>query len=64
MECLRCKAEMFPAKLSAYPGEPYLMNKKPGLLEPEKRSRIGCFVCPACGYVELKAEEPSKLKLE
>ena len=63
MKCLRCETEMFCAKLKGdAPGTGvYLTNKKNGLFEAEKRSAVSCFVCPDCGYVELKADTPKAL---
>ncbi len=38
MKCDRCEAEMFQAKMEVAPaGEVYLMNKKKGIFESEKR---------------------------
>ena len=65
MDCLRCKEEMFNAKLK---GDTvgtivYLTNKKDGIFEAEKRSTVSCYVCPICGYVELQADNAKKLSL-
>lgn len=66
MECMRCKVEMFDAKFKAdtFGTGAYLTNKKKGLLESEKQCTVSCYVCPKCGYVELHADEPEKLKLD
>ncbi len=65
MECLRCKEEMFTAKLCGdmYETGIYLKNKKKGIFETAKTSSVTCYVCPKCGYVELKADEPKKIRL-
>lgn len=65
MECLRCKEVMFTAKLcgDAYGTGMYLKNKKEGMFATEKTSTVTCYVCPECGYVELKADEPKKIRL-
>lgn len=65
MECLRCNAEMFTAKLCgdmAGTGM-YLKNKKKGMFESEKTSAVTCYVCPECGYVELRADDPKKINV-
>lgn len=66
MECLKCKSEMFTAKLNTdlYDTGAYLSNKKKGLFKHEKTCGITCFVCPECGYIELKADNPKELQLE
>ena len=65
MECMRCKVDMFNAKFKTdVGGNAYLMNKKKGLLESEKRSTVTCYVCPKCGCIELHADEPTKLRLD
>lgn len=66
MECLRCKGEMITAKLRGdmVGSEVLLTNKKKGILEVEKRSGVECYVCPKCGYVELKATNPRELILD
>ncbi len=65
MECLRCKNEMFTAKLcgDAYGTGMYLKNKKKGMFETEKICGVLCYVCPVCGHIELKADEPKKIRL-
>lgn len=66
MKCIKCGEEMFRAQLTdgASLCPVRLTNKKKGFLEPEKRSAVLCYVCPKCGYLELYAEEPQKLKLD
>lgn len=65
MECLKCKTTMFDAQIKGdlYGLGLYLTNKKKGLLESEKRTAISCFVCPNCGYIELKAETPQVVQM-
>lgn len=60
MQCFKCKADMKVVKLIGdVTGMPvYIANKKKGILNPETRSNVECFVCPQCGYIELKAEQP------
>jgi len=57
---------MFQAKLAADQSGigVYLTNKKKGWFESEKNSGVTCFVCPNCGYIELKANNPEKLELD
>ncbi|MBQ6887765.1 MAG: hypothetical protein IJN54_09670 [Lachnospiraceae bacterium] len=66
MECLRCNEKMIQANLrgDAVGTAVYLTNKKKGILETEKRSTVGCYVCPKCGYVELNADNAKKLILD
>ncbi len=64
MRCDRCEAEMFQTRLTGMPTEVILTNKKRGIFESEKRSRVLCFVCPECGRVELMAEDPKGLRIE
>lgn len=65
MECMKCKAVMFQARLcgNEHRVGVWLLNKKKGLFESEKRSGVTCFVCPDCGYIELQADDPKGLKL-
>ena len=65
MDCLRCKEEMFNAKLKgdAVGTVVYLANKKNGIFETEKSSTVSCYVCPKCGYIELHADDAKKLSL-
>lgn len=61
--CLRCKEEMFKAKLKgdAVGTVVYLTNKKNGIFEAEKNSAVSCYVCPKCGYIELNADSVKNL---
>ena len=65
MRCSKCDIEMFSAKLTGNTLYPLILtNKKKGILETEKRSDVLCYVCPDCGYIELYAENPKKLRLD
>ena len=65
MRCSKCDTEMFQANLTGNTLFPLLLtNKKKGVFESEKRSAVLCYVCPKCGYIELYAENPEKLKLD
>lgn len=66
MKCEKCGAGLFQANMVSahFLSEILLTNKKPGLLEPEKRSTVSCYVCPACGHIELVADEPKKLQID
>ena len=65
MKCSKCSEEMFHAQLTGNTLYPVLLtNKKKGFMESEKRSAVLCYVCPKCGYIELYAEEPKKLKID
>lgn len=62
MECLKCKEIMYKAKLIGYlSSDVYLTNIRKGFMESEKRSKVSCFVCPKCGYIELKADAPQAI---
>ena len=64
MECGRCQAEMFKAKMvGAQFVEILLVNKKKGVFESEKRSTVSCYVCPGCGHIELIADHPAELQM-
>ena len=65
MDCLRCKEELFNAKLKGdvVGTVVYLTNKKYSVFETEKNSTVSCYVCPKCGYIELKADDVKKLRL-
>lgn len=65
MECIKCKEVMYKAHLVGDVSglDVWLRNKKKGILETEKRSPVSCYVCPACGYVELNADKPQDLMI-
>ena len=67
MECMKCKTEMFKANLTGSSVPPFVLhlsNKKKGIFESEKRCGVECFVCPECGYVELKADNPKSVMID
>ena len=65
MRCNKCNEEMFNATLTGNTLYPLILsNKKKGILEPEKRCYVLCYVCPECGYIELYAEKPKELKID
>lgn len=58
VNCNLCNIEMVKCKFisQAMPGlEPYISIKSKIGLHREKRSEVSCYVCPACGHVELRA---------
>ena len=63
MNCMKCGADMFKAGLQRTGCSDFLMlhNRKKGLLEVTKYSSVSCYVCPACGHVELQADNPGAL---
>ena len=65
MKCDRCEVEMYSAKIvGGMPrDEILLINKKKGIFESEKWSRISCYVCPECGHIELIANDPKGLQI-
>lgn len=64
MECLKCKQQMISAQLNGGISPVHLTNKKKSIFDPEKRSSVSCLVCPECGYIELKADDPKKIIVE
>ena len=65
MECSKCGISMMPTQLCGGLGTPlYLMRKRPGVFESEHRCGVDCFVCPACGAVEFRAQDAKKLLLD
>ena len=65
MKCIHCNSEMIIAKLDAAPATVlYLVNKEKGLLGTEHRSSYTTYVCPECGYVELRADKPKDLVIK
>lgn len=65
MRCNKCDTEMFNAKLTASNLYPVILaNKKKGIFEPSEKCDVLCYVCPKCGYIELYAEKPEKLKID
>mgnify|MGYP007066384385 FL=1 len=64
MQCFKCETEMKKVKfIGNAAGMPsYLAYKEKGVFNPEIRDNVECYVCPKCGYIELKAENPSLFK--
>lgn len=63
MNCTKCNAEMKTVTIAGTMGTPFYLRHKPsGFLSAEKRSGIECYVCPDCGYIELKAVNPEVFK--
>ncbi len=63
MKCVKCECEMIQAELTGNNIYPlFLKNKRNGIIDSEKRADVICYVCPECGYIELYAKDPKKLK--
>ena len=63
MKCLRCGEEMVTANLLMYPAsQPVVQRTRKGLLSAPVQSGTQCLVCIKCGYIELRATQPHKLK--
>ncbi|MBD5134434.1 MAG: hypothetical protein HDT39_00515 [Lachnospiraceae bacterium] len=62
MECIKCNTNMKSVTMYGGVMPVYLEFKKKGILETEKRSMVECYVCPQCGYIELKAKNPEVFK--
>lgn len=63
MKCTKCDTEMVMAVLTGNNIYPVLLkNKRKRLLDAEKMVEVSCYVCPECGYIELYAKEPQKIK--
>lgn len=64
MKCVKCDSEMIQAELTGNNIYPLILkNKKSSILDSEKRMDVLCHVCPDCGYIELYAKDPKKLKV-
>ncbi len=66
MDCIKCGKTMFRAGLTGFASGTFtagLYNKEKGLFGIEKYSSLSCHVCPACGHVELTADDPEALIL-
>lgn len=64
-KCDKCDVEMFTADIcSIFPSPaPLILRKRnKGFFETECRSELECYVCPECGYIELYAKEPKKIR--
>ena len=42
----------------------YLWNKEKGIFNSRKTATVKVYVCPECGYIELRAEKPKDLVLK
>jgi predicted nucleic-acid-binding Zn-ribbon protein len=63
MKCVKCDSEMIQAELTGNNMYPLILkNKKKGIFDSEMRMDVLCYVCPECGYIELYAKDPKKLK--
>ena len=64
IKCLRCENEMVTANLLTYHSsqQPIVQRTRKGILSAPVQSGVKCLVCQKCGYIELRAEEPQKLK--
>ncbi len=60
MECAKCGAEMKAADmLSGMHQIPVVLStKKNSVWDSSKVCAAECYVCPQCGYIELKAAKP------
>lgn len=64
MNCMKCGTDMFRAGITwnsagTFPAGIY--NKEKGVFGITKYSPLSCYVCPACGHVELSVDDPGKL---
>ena len=64
MKCGKCEEDMFKAELRGHYNRVWLRNKEPGLTGIHKTGTVSCHVCPACGYIELYADDPKRLILK
>ena len=63
MKCTKCDTEMFHANLTGNGIYSLILtSKKKSIWESDKSCNALCYVCPKCGYIELYAENPQKLK--
>lgn len=64
MKCVKCDSEMIQAEITGNNIYPLILkNKRKGILASTIRTDVLCYVCPECGYIELYAREPKKLKV-
>ena len=64
MKCIHCDIEMITASMdtglttgSLF----YIWKKEKGVFSSTKKSEVKVYVCPDCGYIELRADEPKNL---
>ena len=63
IKCLRCGNEMVEANFLTYMStQPIVQRTRKGVLSAPVQSAVKCLVCQNCGYIELRATEPKKLK--
>lgn len=61
-KCIRCGVDMVEDLDVKVEGGAYgLKITKPGIFFGKSLGEVRSAVCPACGYVELYLEEPSKI---
>ena len=64
MKCIHCDTEMITANMDTgvtVGSYFYLWNKKKGIFDSNRTSTVKVFVCPDCGYIELRADKPGSL---
>ena len=63
IKCLRCGTDMVEANFETYmSSQPIVKRTRKGILSAPVQSAVKCLVCRKCGYIELRAAEPHKLK--
>ncbi|EXM39544.1 hypothetical protein [Ruminococcus albus] len=63
IKCLRCGTDMVEANFETYMcSQPIVKRTRKGILSAPVQSGVNCLVCRKCGYIELRAAEPHKLK--
>jgi rubrerythrin len=63
IKCLRCGTDMVEANFETYmSAQPIVKRTRKGILSAPVQSGVNCLVCRKCGYIELRATEPHKLK--
>ncbi|WP_052301852.1 hypothetical protein [Butyrivibrio proteoclasticus] len=64
MKCIHCDTEMITANMDTgmtVGSYFYLWNKEKGIFNSRKTTTVKVYVCPDCGYIELRAEKPENL---
>ena len=67
MKCIHCDTEMITANMDTgmtVGSYFYLWNKEKGIFNSRKTATGKVYVCPECGYIELRAEKPKDLVLK
>ncbi len=64
MNCFKCNTKMQKGELETYWDGDFVtkVTKRIEGFFKSKVSAVDCFVCPNCGYIELKALEPEIFK--